>query len=101
MARKVIWSFRAQNDRKQIFKYWNKRNLSNIYSKKLNSLFIEAVDLISTFPNIGKLTNDRSARIKVVDNYLIIYEEINDLIFILTIWDSRQNPNELLNVLKE
>jgi plasmid stabilization system protein ParE len=93
MARKVIWSFRAQIDRKQIFVYWNKRNGSNTYSKKLNRLFIETVDLISKFPDIGKLTNDQSARIKVV--------EINDLIFILTIWDSRQNPNELMNILKE
>jgi plasmid stabilization system protein ParE len=101
MARKVIWSFRAQIDRKQIFVYWNKRNGSNTYSKKLNRLFIETVDLISKFPDIGKLTNDQSARIKVVDNYLIIYEEINDLIFILTIWDSRQNPNELMNIIKE
>ncbi len=101
MARKVIWSFRAQHDRKQIFKYWNKRNHSNTYSKKLNSLLIEAVDLILKFPSIGKLTNDQSARIKVVDNYLIIYEEINDLIFILTIWDSRQNPNELMNILEK
>ena len=101
MARKVIWSFRAQNDRKHIFEYLNKRNHSNTYSKKLNSLFIEAVVLILKFPSIGKLTNDQSARIKVVDNYLIIYEEINDLIFILTIWDSRQNPNELMNILEK
>jgi len=101
MARKVVWSLRAQNDRKQIFTYWNKQNNSNIYSKKLNILFVEAVDLILKFPSIGKLTNDQSARIKVVDNYLIIYEEINDLIFILTIWDSRQNPNELKNILEE
>lgn len=47
------------------------------------------------FPSSGKLKNDQRVRIKVVDNYLITYEKINNLIFILTIWDSRQNPNKL------
>ncbi len=98
MARKVVWSYRAQNDRKKIFEYWNNRNGTKTYSKKLNNLFIEAVDLISKFPIIGKLTTNHNARIKVVDNYLIIYEEIDEQILILTIWDTRQDPNELVNI---
>ena len=35
MAKKVVWSLRAQNDRKKIFYYWNKRNKSNNYSIRL------------------------------------------------------------------
>ena len=35
MAKQVIWSLRAQNDKKEILDYWKQRNKSNTYSKKL------------------------------------------------------------------
>lgn len=74
MVKQIIWSRRAQEDRKEIFNYWNKRNKSNTYSKKLNGLFKEAVRLISEYSEIGKPTDDQNSRIKIVRDYLIIYE---------------------------
>ena len=100
MAKQVVWSLRAQDDRKNILSYWRQRNKSNTYSKKLNLLFKEAVNTISDFPKIGKLTDDRNARIKVVRDYLIIYEETETTIYILTVWDGRQDPAELVKVLR-
>lgn len=91
MVKQIIWSLRAQSDRKGILRYWINRNKSKEYSKKLNSLFKEAVKLIADYPEIGKPTDNRDARIKVVRDYLIIYEITNEQIFILAIWDSRQN----------
>lgn len=37
--RKLNWQFEAQQDRKGIFQYWNKKNKSKEYSKRLNQLF--------------------------------------------------------------
>jgi addiction module RelE/StbE family toxin len=74
MAKKVIWSRRAQNDKKEILDYWRQRNKSNIYSKKLNELFKESIKIILDFPQIGKVTDATKARIKIVRDYLIIYE---------------------------
>ena len=45
-AKQIIWSLRAQDDRRQIFDYWTQRNKSSNYSKKLNKLFRMAVKLI-------------------------------------------------------
>ena len=56
MAKKVVQSLRAQQDRKKIFSYWNKRNKSNQYSIHLNELFKEATKIISDYPKIGKIT---------------------------------------------
>jgi len=95
MAKQVVWSFRAQSERKQILDYWRQRNKSNLYSKKLNALFKESIKIIKDFPQVGKLTNVPNTRIKVVKDYLIIYEETETQIFILTIWDSRQDPERL------
>ena|SRR6478736_5054890 len=100
MVKQVIWSIQAQNDRKQILEYWRQRNKSNQYSKKLNNLFKEAVKLITEYPQIGRVTDDSQARIKIVRDYLIFYEETNDQILILTIWDNRQDPERLKNILK-
>lgn len=95
MARQIVWSLKAQEDRKEILMYWNQRNKSLEYSRKLNHLFKKAVNLISEYPEIGKLTNDKNARIKIVRNYLMIYEFNENQIMILNIWDSRQNPKKL------
>jgi len=43
MAKQVIWSLRAQNDKKEILDYWRQRNKSNAYSKKLNELLKESI----------------------------------------------------------
>jgi toxin YoeB len=91
MAKKIIWSLRARNDRKNIFKYWNQRNRSNRYSIKLNSLFKEALIFVSNHPKIGKLTDKENIRIKIVRDYLIFYEEFEKEIHILTIVSSYQN----------
>ncbi len=95
MARQIVWSLKAQKDRKEILMYWNQRNKSLEYSRKLNRLFKKAVNLISEYPEIGKLTNDKNARIKIVHNYLMIYEYNENQVLILNIWDGRQNPKKL------
>ena len=100
MAKQVIWSLRAQNDKKEILDYWRQKNQSNTYSKKLNELFKESIKIILDFPQIGKVTDDTKARIKIVKDYLIIYEETETQIFILTIWDSRQDPDNLKKILR-
>lgn len=57
MAKQIIWSLRAQKDKKEIFKYWLQHNKSNRYNKKLNQLFKEAVQLLKEYPYIGKTTD--------------------------------------------
>lgn len=95
MVKKVIWSPRAQNDRKQILAYWVNRNKSNVYSQKLDRRFREAVKIIQEYPQIGKQTQNQNLRIKIVSDYLLIYEEADDSIILLTIWDSRQDPEKI------
>ncbi len=101
MARKVIWSLLAQSDRKNILDYWRKRNQSDAYSRKLNGLFTEAIQIIQEYPQIGKKTNLEGVRIKIVKDYLIIYELSDSYIYILTIWDSRQEPKKLDKIISK
>lgn len=66
MAKKVIWTAKAVEDRKAIFAYWKERNKSNQYNIKLNKLFEKAVALVAVYPKIGKRTNYPNVRIKIV-----------------------------------
>ncbi len=95
MAKQVIWSYRAHADRKKILEYWINRNKSKTYSRKLNQLFNEAVQLVALHPKIGKRTDIEHVRIKIVRDYFIIYEETELDIHILTILNSHQDPENL------
>ena len=100
MAKQIIWSLRAQKDKREIFEYWSRRNKSNRYSKKLNQLFKDSIRLLREHPYIGKSTDDDSVRIKIVKEYLLIYEVTETSINILSIWDGRQDPSKLEDILK-
>ena len=93
--REIIWSLRAKNDRLKILEFWIEHNKSSSYSRKLNILFKDAAKFIAEFPTVGKLTSDKKARIKIVRDYLIVYEIQQSSVTILTIFDSRRNPKNL------
>jgi plasmid stabilization system protein ParE len=95
MAKRVIWSLKARNDRKAILEYWYKRNGNKNYSKKLAAEFGETVNYITAHNYIGVATDEENVRLAVCGNYLIFYELKEKAVEILTIWDSRKDPQNL------
>jgi len=93
MAKRIVWTYKARLDRFSILKYWAKRNKSKIYSSRLNELFVQAVLTIRKYPRIGKKTDIERVRVKIVRDYLIFYKIVDQEIIILTIIDSRRDPN--------
>lgn len=92
--RKIVWTNSAKFELKEILTYWTNKTKSKTYSKKLNTLFIETIDLLSKHPKIGRTTNNKNARISIVRNYLIFYEINVKEIIILSIWDARRDENQ-------
>lgn len=99
MAKKIVWSKNALIQRKEIFEYWDKRNYSKTYSKKLHSLIQEDLKLISKNPKIGIQSQHPDLRIKFVKTYLIIYQEFETLILVVSFWDGRQNPTKFSQII--
>lgn len=95
MAKRLVWTKQSIETKQSIFNYWNKRNHSKIYSRKLNGLINEACLYILQYPNAGKPTDFTNVRLKVVRDYIIVYEILENEIVILDVWDTRQNPNLL------
>jgi toxin YoeB len=98
MAKQIIWTDRAQKERIAIFSYWNLHNGSNLFSRKLNELIKRNLLIIRDHPEIGQLTDKEKVRVKVVKDYLIFYEATNCKIIVLSIWDCRQDTNQLKRI---
>ncbi|WP_288434871.1 type II toxin-antitoxin system RelE/ParE family toxin [uncultured Chryseobacterium sp.] len=88
--RKVIWTVKANKERKEILEYWILRNNSKIFSIKLNKLILYNVGLLADHPTIGRKTDVEKVRVKIVRDYLIFYEFSSSELIILSIWDERR-----------
>lgn len=93
-ARRIVWTRFAIESRTAIFLYWNKRNKSTCYSKKLNLLFQESLKQIIIFPESSIKSNEKNIRLKIASHFEIIYSISDTRIFVLDIWDTRQNPQD-------
>ena len=63
-SRKIVWTSFARSSRMAIFLYWNNRNKSTAYSKKLNLLFQESLQQILSFPESTMELRDKNIRLK-------------------------------------
>lgn len=89
--RKIIWTFKANQERKDILEYWILRNKSKTFSLKLNKLILYNIGLVAEHPTIGRKTNVQNVRVKIVRDYLIFYEFSDSELIILSVWDGRRN----------
>tara|TARA_B100001093_G_C26036922_1_gene680476 strand:- start:160 stop:465 length:306 start_codon:yes stop_codon:yes gene_type:complete len=94
---KVFWSQTAIMQRRLIFEYWNERNKSYYYSRKLNTEIKNRLKTLQKNPDIGKLTYIEDVRTLSLGHFSIFYEYNSSSILILSFWDNRQDPSMLLD----
>ena len=96
---KIVWTTLARRERDAIFDYWNKKNKSNNDSKKLNLIIYQKIDLLKSNPFIGIETDFKPYRILLFENYGLVYRSDEELLYIISVWDHRQNPSKLKKLL--
>ncbi len=94
-ARKIIWTQKANLERKAILEYWIERNKSKKFSIKLNKLIISTIKQIAETPSIGRKTDLENVRVKIIRDYLLFYEFDEDYLKVLALWDGRRDENSL------
>lgn len=94
-GRKIIWSPRSKSDLFMILDFYYKRNGTKTYSKKLNSTIRISVKKLMKLSDIGVQTDIQNVRNLIESDYNIFYEIKVESIVIITIWHSRQNPENL------
>jgi plasmid stabilization system protein ParE len=95
MAERIVWTLQARNERRKILTYWFERNGNKKYSRKLAYQFRETVKYIAAQNYLGRATNLENVRAAVSGNYLILYRLSEGDVEVLTIFDSRRNPEDL------
>lgn len=98
---KVVWSVVASQQKNNAYNYWNKRNGSKDYSRKLSVAIRNRVNEIRRDPQSYKKSDYGDFHIAILWNYCIYYKIINQTILISAFWNARQNPEELLSILKK
>jgi len=95
MALKIFWSKRAEKSFESIITYlesnWGQHSVS-LFVRKV----IEFIEIISEFPEIGRLENKELAirGLVIVKQITIFYQVQNGQIIILNFYDNRQRPKD-------
>jgi plasmid stabilization system protein ParE len=93
--RKIVWSQQAKMKLYGILQFFAERNKSKVYSQKLYHKINKELSLLVRQPYIGIKTDIESFRGLIVEDYILFYEITPDKIIIHTLWDCKQNPNDL------
>ena len=93
--RAIIWTLTASRQRRKILKYWNNRNKSTKYSKKIITFTKVRLIHVSGNPLIGKITDSPNTRVVTLGHFNIYYQFNKEEIIITNFWDNRQNPKKL------
>lgn len=93
---KIKWSLKAQRELNSTIIYWNKRNKSETYSKKILKEVEKKQDFLERNPNSGTPLNYKSVfKIQVLKFFSLVYELSIEEIRIVSFWDNRRNPENL------
>jgi len=95
MAKQVAWTNKASKERLNILEYWLEKTGNNKYSSRIDIKLRETIRNIQDNNYLGKQTDYKNTRVTVVGHYLLFYRITSDVIEIVTIFDSRQNPDKL------
>ncbi len=100
MAVRIIWTNTAVNQRRKILSYWNKRNKSKTYSRKLVSEISERIQFLINNPEIYVKTSYQDIRTSTLGHYNIFYKTTPKELIVIAFWDNRRNPKILSKILK-
>ena len=75
--------------------FYAQRNKSKTYSIKLYQRFKKELSILVKQPEIGIKTEIESVRGLIVADFILFYEFDSERIILHTLWDSRQNPDDL------
>lgn len=98
--RKIVWTQTAASQRRNILEYWFDHNKSNSYALKLLKASNSKTELIAKNPNIFREADFPDTRVASMGHFSIFYKLNSKEIIITAFWDNRQDPQKLLDALK-
>jgi len=95
MAKRIVWTSRAESVFTEILDYYCAKHKSKSFSRKLNRDIYQSTQLLSKYPLLGLKSDFENIRVLVRGHHKIFYEVGPREIIIHLVWDTRQNPSKL------
>ncbi|MBA2613707.1 MAG: type II toxin-antitoxin system RelE/ParE family toxin [Bacteroidetes bacterium] len=99
--RTVVWTETAARQRREILKYWVKRNGSTVYAEKLIKLTAKQIKIILRNPQLFKKADHPNTHESAMGYFSIYYKFTSNHLIITAFWDNRQDPKKLLEIIKK
>ena len=96
MALKILYAPQFVDNLESILQFFDERNGSDAFSKKLLKMIQREIVILKTMPEIGRMTNFPRVRILFVERFGIEYQIRNEEILIIDIFSCQKNPEERL-----
>ena len=101
MAKRIIvWTPTAINQRREILKYWTKRNGSPRYAQKLVKLTTFRLKIILKHTEADKKTVYPETRTSALGHFSILYKITDTELIVTSFWDNRQDPDKLDKIIR-
>lgn len=101
VKRTVVWTETAARQRREILKYWTKRNGSTIFAEKLIKVTANRIQVILKHPQSFKSTTYPGTRESAMGHFSGFYKLTKDKLIITAFWDNRQDPKNLFELIKK
>jgi len=103
MEIKIRWSSKAKYQLRELFDYFQV-NASSTLAESLITTILSRTRNLNSFPNMGKreellLDHPKDIRYLVEGNYKILYWVSEDEIIIASVFDCRQNPEKISDII--
>ena len=98
MALELLFSPQFADSLEEILQFYDERNGSDRFSKKLMKMILKQTALLKTMPEIGRQTNFPGVRVLFVDRYGIEYQIRDKVILIVDIYSCQTNPDDRMFV---
>ena len=94
MALEIIYSPQFFDNLEAILTFYDERNGSDRFSKKLLKMIHKQISLLRSMPEIGRLTDFPGVRILFVERFGIEYQIRDKIVLIIDIYSCETNPND-------
>ena len=93
MALEISYSPQFFDSLEAILNFFDERNGSDRFSKKLLKMIHKQILLLKTMPEIGRLTDFPSVRVLFVERFGIVYQIRDKVVLIIDIYSCETDPN--------
>ncbi len=93
MALEISYSHQFFDSLEAILNFFDERNGSDRFSKKLLKMIHKQILLLKTMPEIGRLTDFPSVRVLFVERFGIVYQIRDKVVLIIDIYSCETDPD--------